>query len=62
MVSLLTKPAKIDADLGGLVYSLTPRIKDSAAVPWVARPVALGILVLALQSGDAGHSGDLPDL
>jgi len=47
-VSLLTTPAKTDADLRGLVYSLTPRIRDAATVRWYARPVTLGIIVLTI--------------
>jgi len=48
VVSLLTKPVKADADLRGLVYSLTPRIKDDVATRWYARPVTLGAIVLAV--------------
>ena len=46
-VSLLTTPVKADADLCGLVYSLTPRVKDEAATRWFARPVTLAVIVLA---------------
>ena len=40
--------SKTDADLRGLVYSLTPHIKDDATARWYARPVTLGIIVLAV--------------
>jgi SSS family solute:Na+ symporter len=48
VVSLLTTPAKTDADLKGLVYSLTPRIQDDATARWYGRPVVLGVIVLAV--------------
>jgi solute:Na+ symporter, SSS family len=47
VISLMTRREKTDAELGGLVYSLTPRIKDHELV-WYKRPAALGITVLAL--------------
>jgi SSS family solute:Na+ symporter len=46
-ISLLTQQNKSDEQLGGLVYSLTPRIKDEHLV-WYKRPAALGVLVLGL--------------
>jgi solute:Na+ symporter, SSS family len=45
---LLTRPAKTDADLRGLVYSLTPRVRDDATAQWYARPLTLGAMVLAV--------------
>lgn len=45
LVSLLTARTKSDADLGGLVYSLTPR-QDDGGIPWYQRPAALGTIVL----------------
>jgi len=48
LVSLLTRPAKSDADLRGLVYSLTPRVQDDTTARWYARPVTLGVIVLAV--------------
>jgi solute:Na+ symporter, SSS family len=47
VVSLLTRRNKSDEELGGLVYSLTPRITDHDLV-WYKRPAALGVGVLAL--------------
>jgi SSS family solute:Na+ symporter len=47
VISLLTRRDKTDAELGGLVYSLTPRIKDHELV-WYQRPATLGVAVLAL--------------
>jgi SSS family solute:Na+ symporter len=46
IVSLFTK-RKEDAQLVGLVYSLTPRVKDDNRV-WYKNPLWLGILVLAI--------------
>jgi SSS family solute:Na+ symporter len=45
VVSLLTRP-RPEAELEGLVYSLTPKPKDSIA-PWYAKPAVLAGLVLA---------------
>jgi SSS family solute:Na+ symporter len=47
VVSLLTPRLKSDAELGGLVYSLTPRESDTS-LPWYLRPAALGSAVLGL--------------
>ena len=44
-ISLLTKRTKSDADLKGLVYSLTPRIKTEEK-EWYLRPGLIGILLL----------------
>ncbi|MES2525912.1 MAG: sodium:solute symporter family protein [Bdellovibrionota bacterium] len=44
-VSMITKP-RPDAELGGLVYSLTARPKSEAKV-WYEKPVVLGVIVLA---------------
>ncbi|MFO1497985.1 MAG: sodium:solute symporter family protein [Verrucomicrobiota bacterium] len=44
-VSLATAQRKSDDDLRGLVYSLTPRIKE-AGVPWHKQPAFLGAIVL----------------
>jgi len=46
-ISLLTRQAKTDADLAGLVYSLTPRPREEA-LPWWKTPEGLGALVIAL--------------
>ena len=47
VISLLTARDKSDDDLKGLVYSLTPRIRDEG-LPWHKRPAALGALVLGI--------------
>jgi SSS family solute:Na+ symporter len=47
VVSLLTPRTKSDEELQGLVYSLTPRIKDEH-LPWYGRPATLGAAVLGL--------------
>jgi SSS family solute:Na+ symporter len=48
LVSAMTESARPDAELGGLVYSLTPRIRDEATIRWYSRPAALAIIVLAV--------------
>ncbi|MBL9135783.1 MAG: sodium:solute symporter family protein [Verrucomicrobiales bacterium] len=45
VISLMTRPTKSDADLKGLVYSLTPKARDHD-LPWWKRPVTLGLLVM----------------
>ena len=47
VISLATRRNKSDAELKGLVYSLTPRQKDEG-LPWFKRPATLGVIVLAL--------------
>jgi SSS family solute:Na+ symporter len=44
-LTLITKQKKSDAELAGLVYSLTPREMDDKNLPWYERPVGLAILV-----------------
>jgi solute:Na+ symporter, SSS family len=46
-ISLVTARTQSDDELKGLVYSLTPRVNDSALV-WYRRPAALGAVVLGL--------------
>jgi SSS family solute:Na+ symporter len=46
IVSLATARTKTDAELKGLVYSLTPK-PDTGHEVWYKRPVTLGLLVLA---------------
>ncbi len=45
-ISLATRRTKSDAELGGLVYSLTPRIRDEEQA-WYLRPAVLGAILLA---------------
>ena len=45
VISLVTKRTKSDEELRGLVYSLTPRIREHG-VPWYKQPAALGVVVL----------------
>jgi SSS family solute:Na+ symporter len=47
VLSLLTKQKKSDADLKGLVYSLTPKAHEEA-VPWYKRSTTMAILVLVI--------------
>jgi len=46
LVSLATPRNKSDAQLQGLVYSLTPRAASDVGEPWYKRPVLVGVLVL----------------
>ncbi len=46
-ISLATPRLKTDAELTGLVYSLTPRPKSDDE-PWYLQPAILGLLVLAV--------------
>jgi SSS family solute:Na+ symporter len=45
LVSFITRP-RPDAELTGLVYSLTPR-QDDGETRWYMRPAVLGVIVLA---------------
>ncbi len=45
VISLVTRQTKTERELTGLVYSLTPRIREEG-LPWWKRPVTLGVLVL----------------
>jgi SSS family solute:Na+ symporter len=47
LVSLATPRNKSDAELQGLVYSLTPRSGSDVGEPWYMRPVLVGMIVLA---------------
>jgi SSS family solute:Na+ symporter len=47
LISLATRRVKSDADLRGLVYSLTPR-PSVAGEPWYYHPVTVGVIVLAI--------------
>ncbi|HVP13285.1 MAG TPA: sodium:solute symporter family protein [Phycisphaerae bacterium] len=45
VISLATKRLKTDDELRGLVYSLTPKVKEHG-VPWFKQPAALAVVVL----------------
>jgi SSS family solute:Na+ symporter len=45
-ISLATRRTKTDEELKGLVYSLTPKIKDHEQA-WYLRPAVLGVILLA---------------
>jgi solute:Na+ symporter, SSS family len=45
VISLATKSGKTDAELKGLVYSLTPKIVDNNQ-PWFQRPAIVGTVLL----------------
>jgi SSS family solute:Na+ symporter len=47
LISLATQRTKSDADLRGLVYSLTPR-PSAQGEPWYYHPVTVGMIVLAI--------------
>jgi SSS family solute:Na+ symporter len=44
-ISVITPRVKTDEELKGLVYSLTPKIKDHG-LPWYQQPAVLGVIVL----------------
>ena len=46
VISLATSRTKSDEQLKGLVYSLTPKIKDEEAA-WYLRPAVLGVVLIA---------------
>jgi SSS family solute:Na+ symporter len=46
VISLATKRTKTNEELKGLVYSLTPKLKDEETA-WYLRPATLGIVLLA---------------
>jgi SSS family solute:Na+ symporter len=46
VISLCTRRTKDDAELKGLVYSLTPKIKEPGLV-WYKQPAVLGVIVIA---------------
>ena len=46
-ISVVTERKKSDDDLRGLVYALTPRLKDHEQ-RWYKRPAVLGVIVLGL--------------
>ena len=46
VISLATRRTKTDEELKGLVYSLTPKIKDEEAA-WYLRPAVLGVVLIA---------------
>jgi SSS family solute:Na+ symporter len=45
VISLATKRTKSDVELKGLVYSLTPKLKDDEQA-WYLRPAVIGVLLL----------------
>ena len=47
VITLLTKKLKTDDDLKGLVYSLTPRIKDDSKY-WYQKPEAMAVVIGAI--------------
>jgi SSS family solute:Na+ symporter len=47
IISLMTRRTKSDAELTGLVYSLTPRVVDRE-LAWYKRPAILGMVILGL--------------
>ncbi|HXQ81987.1 MAG TPA: sodium:solute symporter family protein [Opitutaceae bacterium] len=49
-ISLATRRTKSDEELGGLVYSLTPKIKDEGTA-WYGRPAFIGTVLLAACAG-----------
>jgi SSS family solute:Na+ symporter len=45
LISLATPRTKTDEELKGLVYSLTPKIREHG-IPWYKQPATLGVIVL----------------
>jgi SSS family solute:Na+ symporter len=45
-ISLATRRTKTDEELKGLVYSLTPKLKDEGTA-WYLRPAVFGVVLLA---------------
>jgi SSS family solute:Na+ symporter len=45
-ISLATRRTKTNEELKGLVYSMTPKIKDEGQM-WLLRPAVLGVILLA---------------
>jgi SSS family solute:Na+ symporter len=48
VISLSTKANRTDAELRGLVYSLTEKPQDPAGTPWYSKPATLGVIVLSV--------------
>jgi solute:Na+ symporter, SSS family len=48
IISLLTRQNKTKDDLKGLVYSLTPRIKEEEGIKWHQQPATLAVIVLVI--------------
>jgi SSS family solute:Na+ symporter len=46
VISLLTRQEKSDDEMRGLVYSLTPRVREDGGLAWYARPAVLAVAVL----------------
>jgi len=46
VISLATRRTKTNEELKGLVYSMTPRLKDDEQL-WILRPAVLGVILLA---------------
>ncbi len=46
LVSVFTKRTKTDEELKGLVYSLTPKVREENE-PWYAKPAITGVILLA---------------
>ena len=45
-ISLVTRRTKDNEQLKGLVYSLTPKVKEEGG-SWLLRPAVLGVILLA---------------
>ncbi len=47
-LTLVTKQQKSEAELQGLVYSLTPRLKDEPGLRWHQRPAGMALIVTVI--------------
>jgi SSS family solute:Na+ symporter len=45
-ISFVTRRTKNNEELKGLVYSLTPKLKEEGG-SWILRPAVLGVILLA---------------
>ena len=48
LISLATRRQKSDEELRGLVYGLTPRVREDQRLAWYARPAVLAVVVLGV--------------
>jgi len=49
VISLITARTKSDDELRGLVYSLTPKVRDEHP-RWYAKPAFIGVVILCLMA------------
>jgi SSS family solute:Na+ symporter len=47
-ISLVTRRERTDEELKGLVYALTPKLKDEPGTPWWKRPAAFSVAIIVM--------------